>query len=88
MEVFKVSLPRQNSAALHVEQTVDIPVPGRAGEGGRGGLQGFAGQSSTASSSHVGAADGAGQGFFSNFSPGEKKCEARSALGVGTGCGL
>ena len=25
------SLPRQNSAALHVEQTVDIPVPGRAG---------------------------------------------------------
>ena len=24
------SLPRQNSAALHVEQTVDIPVPGRA----------------------------------------------------------
>ena len=66
------SLPRQNSAALHVEQTVDIPVPGRAGEGGRGGLQGFAGQSSTASSSHVGAADGAGQGVFSHFSPGEK----------------
>ena len=44
-----------------------IPVPGRAGEGGRGGLQGFAGQSSTASSSHVGAADGAGQGVFRTF---------------------
>ena len=65
------SLPRQNSAALHVEQTVDIPVPGRAGEGGRG-LQGFAGQSSTASSSHVSAAHGAGQGGFSHFSPKEK----------------
>ena len=61
------SLPRQNSAALHVEQTVDIPVPGRAGEGGRGGLQGSAGQGSTASSSHVGAADGAGQGVFRTF---------------------
>ena len=61
------SLPRQNSAALHVEQTVDIPVPGRAGEGERGGLQGFAGQGSTASSSHVGAADGAGQGVFRTF---------------------
>ena len=57
------SLPRQNSAALNVEQTVDIPVPGRAG-GGRGGLQGFPEQGSTASSSHVGAADGAGQGVF------------------------
>ena len=43
------SLPRQNSA-LHVEQTVDIPVPGRAGGGERGGLQGFSGQGSTASS--------------------------------------
>ena len=61
------SLSRQNSAALHVEQTVDIPVPGRAGEGGRGGLPGFAGQGSTASSSHVGAADGAGQGVFRTF---------------------
>ena len=29
-----------------------------------------------------------GKGFFSHFSPEEKKCEARSALGVGTGCGL
>ena len=66
------SLPKQNSAALHVEQTVDIPVPGRAGEGGRGGLQGFAGQSSTASSSHVGAADGAGHGVFRTF-PRKKK---------------
>ena len=65
------SLPRQNSAALHVEQTVDSPVPGRAG-GGRASLQGFAGQSSTASSSHVGAADGAGHGFFRTF-PRRKK---------------
>ena len=61
------SLSGQNSAVLHVEQTVDIPVPDRAGEGGRGGLQGFAGQGSTASSSHVGAADGAGQGVFRTF---------------------
>ena len=38
----------------------------------RGGLQGFAGQSSTASSSHVGAADGAGQGVFRTF-PRKKK---------------
>ena len=64
--------PGQNSAALHVEQTVDIPVPGRAGEGRRGGLQGFAGQGSTASSSRVGAADGAGQGGFRTF-PRKKK---------------
>ena len=59
-------LPGQNSAAVHVEQTVDIPVPGRVG-GGERGLQGFAGQSSTASSSHVGAADGAGDGVFRTF---------------------
>ena len=60
--------PGQNSAALHVEQPVDIPVPqGRGGVGARGGLQGFAGQSSTASSSRVGAADGAGQGVFRTF---------------------
>ena len=65
------SLPRQNSAAVHVEQTVDIPVPGRAG-GGERGLQGFGGQSSTASSSHVRAADGAGEGVFSTF-PRRKK---------------
>ena len=65
------SLPRQNSADVHVEQTVDIPVPGRAGGGGRG-LQGFAGQSSTASSSHVTAADGAGEGVFRTF-PRKKK---------------
>ena len=39
---------------------------------GRGGLQGFAGQGSTASSSHVGAADGAGQGVFRTF-PRKKK---------------
>ena len=62
------SLPRQNSAALNVEQTVDNPVPqGRGGGGACGGLQGFAGQSSTASSSHVGAADGAGLGVFRTF---------------------
>ena len=61
------SLPRLNSAAVHVEQTVDIPVPGRAGGGGRGGLQGSIGQGSTASSSHVGAADDAGQGVFRTF---------------------
>ena len=73
---------------LTAEQIVNIPVPGGDGGRERGGLEGFAGQSSTAYSSHVGAADGAGQGFFSHFSPEEKKCEARSALGVGTGCGL
>ena len=37
--------------------------------------RGFAGQGSTASSSHVGAADGAGQGFFSHFSPKEKSAK-------------
>ena len=88
-EGLQSSLPRQNSAAVHVEQTVDIPVPGRAGGGGRGGLQGSRpGQGSAASSSHVGAADDAGQGVFSHFSPDQKKCEERSALGVGTGCGV
>ena len=57
---------------LTAEQIVDIPVPGR------GGLQGSRpGQGSTASSSHGGAADGAGQWFFSHFSPTEKKCGAR-----------
>ena len=55
-------LSRQNSAAFYVEQTVDIPVPRS------GGLQGSRpGQGSTASSSHVGAADGAGQGVFRTF---------------------
>ena len=85
---------------LIAEQTVDIPVPGRAGGGGCGGLEGFLGQGltassgadrvdipvprsgglqgsrpgqgSTASSSHDGAADGAGQGFFRTFPRGEK----------------
>ena len=52
---------------LTAEQIVDIPVPGRDGGGARGGLQGFARQSSTASSSRVGAADGAGQGVFRTF---------------------
>ena len=36
-------------------------------EGGDRGLLGFPGQGSTASSSHVGAADGAGQGVFRTF---------------------
>ena len=67
------SLPRQNSAAV---QTVDIPVPGRAGGGGRGGLQGSPGRGSTASSSHVGAADDAGQGGFRTF-PRMKKSAKR-----------
>ena len=57
---------------LIAEQIVDIPVPGRDGGGGRGGLHGFPGQGSTASSSHVGAADGAGQGVFRTFPRGEK----------------
>ena len=70
------SLPRQNSAAVHVEQTVDIPVPGRAGGGERGGLQGSTGQGSTASSSHVGAADDAGQWFFRTF-PERKKVRSK-----------
>ena len=49
------------SAALHVEQPVDIPVPqGRGGVGARDGLQGFLsrqGSTVSSSSSHVGAAD-------------------------------
>ena len=57
---------------ITAEQIVDIPVPGRDGGGARGGLPGFAGQGSTASSSHVGAADGAGQGVFRTF-PRKKK---------------
>ena len=61
---------------LTAEQIVDIPVPGRAGGGLRGGLQGFAGQSSTASSSHVSAADGAGQGVFRTF-PRKKKVRSK-----------
>ena len=57
-------LPGQNSAASHVEQTVDNPVPRS------GGLPGSRpGQGSAASSSHVGAADDAGQGVFP---PGKK----------------
>ena len=68
------SLPRQNSAAR--EQTVDIPVPGRAGGGRRGGLEGFPGQGSTASSSHVSAADDARQGGFRTF-PRMKKSAKR-----------
>ena len=58
---------------LIVEQTVDMSISGRAEGGERGGLQGFSGQGSTASSSHVGAADGAGQDVFRTF-PRWKKC--------------
>ena len=94
---------------LIVEQTVNIPVPGRGGGGGRGGLQGFPGQGSTApfgadrvdipsgglqgsrpgqgSASSSSSLDHAGQGFFRTFLRGTK-CGARSALGVGTECGL
>ena len=75
-------LPGQNSAASHVEQTVDIPVPRS------GGLQGSRpGQGSAASSSRSGLADEAGQGFFRTF-PRGKKCGVGSALGVGIGYGL
>ena len=45
-------------------------------KGGRGGLQGFAGQGLTASSSRVGAADGAGKGFFRTF-PRKKKVRSK-----------
>ena len=61
---------------LTAEQIVDIPVPGGDGGGERGGLQGFAGQGSTASSSHVSAADGAEQGVFRTF-PRMKKSAKR-----------
>ena len=76
---------------LITKQNVDIPVPGR---GGRiSGLQGFLpGQSSSASSSSPagvhGSADGPGEGVFFRTFPRKKKCEDRSALGVGTECGL
>ena len=94
---------------LIVEQTVDIPVPGRAGGRERGGLQGLPGQDSTAffvadrvgipggglqgsrpgqgSASSSSSLDHAGLGFFSHFSP-RKKVRVRSALEVGTECGL
>ena len=81
------SLPRQNSAAVHVEQTVDIPVPGRAGGGG-GGLQGSTGQGSTASSSHVGAADDAGQGVFRTLPRMKKSAKRGPHSGSELGCGL
>ena len=60
---------------LIVEQTVDISVPGRAGGGERGGQRLLQVLLITL-----------GKGF-SHFSPREK-CGARSALGVGTECGL
>ena len=61
----------QGSTAVHGADLVDNPVPhGRVG--GRG-LQGSRpGQGSSASSSHVGAADGAGQGVFRTFPVGKK----------------
>ena len=80
--VFKV-FSQDRIQQFCVEQTVDIPVPRS------GGLQGSCpGQGSTASSSHVGAADGAGQGVFRTLPQIKKKCGVGSALGVGTGCGL
>ena len=84
-------LPRQSSTVQLasqeriseriVEQIVDSRVFG-------GGLQDFRpGQSSSASSSSpAGFADELGEGFFRT--PRKKKCEGRSALGVGTECGL
>ena len=72
---------------LTADQIVDIPVPGGDGGGGRGGLQGSTGQGSTASSSHVGAADGAGQGVFRTF-PRMKKVRSEVRTRVGTWCRL
>ena len=61
--------PGQSSTAA---ADVDIPVP-------RGDLQGFLpGQGFTASSSLSGAADEAGQGVFSHFSPRKKSAECRA----------
>ena len=83
-------LPRQSSTATPsskkriseriVEQIVGIPG---------GGLQDFRPGQSSSSSSHVparayDALDAPGDGFCSHFSPKQKKCEVRFALGVGT----
>ena len=74
-------LPGQNSAAFYVKQTVDIPVPRS------GGLQGSRrGQGSSASSSRLGVADEAGQGFFRTFPRWKKSAglgpHSRSELGA------
>ena len=78
MEVFKVlSQDRiQQQCTLSRSLTFQFRVETKEGRGERGGLQGFAGQSSTASSSHVGAADDAGQGVFRTF-PRMKKSAKR-----------
>ena len=56
----------QGSTAFYVADHADFPFP--HGRVGGGGLQGFLpGQGSAASSSHVGSADEAGQGFFRTF---------------------
>ena len=64
--------PGHCSTALPVEQIVDIPV--LHGESLHGFLPGH-GSAASSSSSHVpaGAADEPFQGFFSRFSPGQKK---------------
>ena len=67
-----------------VEQTVDIPG---------GGLQDFRPRQGSSSSSHVPARahealDAPGEGFFSHFSPKQKKCDTTPALGVGTASAL
>ena len=76
------SFPGQDSTAFVGAARVDIPVPRS------GGLQGSRPrQASSASSAHSpGVADEAFTVFFSLF-PKRKKCEVRSALGVGTECG-
>ena len=82
VKVFKVYSQDRIQLRLTSSKPFDIPVP-RSGS-----LQGSRpGQGLAASSSHVGAADDAGQWFFRTF-PRGKKCGVRSALGVGTECGL
>ena len=67
MEVFKVYSQYRIQQRFFVENTVDIPVPRS------GGIQGSRpGQGSTASSSHVGAADNTKQKSFSHFSRAKK----------------
>ena len=63
---------------LIVEQTVDIPVPGRAGGRGRGGLQGHSGQDSTAffGADRVGIPGGGLQGSR----PGQGSASSSSSL--------
>ena len=79
--------PGQNSAALHVEQTVDIPVPGRQEEGGVEVFMVFLDRVQQPLHLTLVLLMALGKGFFALFPEG-KKCGARSALGVGTECGL